>query len=122
MGDHDNGHAEGVLNFAEEEKDLLAGGAVKIAGGLVGEEDGGLIYEGAGEGAALLLAAGELAGSVVVAGAEAHAVEGLRYAMPALGAVDFGEAEGEFHVFCEGHAGEEIEGLEDHAYGVAAVA
>ena len=100
MGDHDDGHAEGVLNFAEEEEDLLAGGGVEIAGGLVGEEDGGLIYEGAGEGAALLLAAGELAGSMVVASAEADAVKGLRYAMAALGAVDFGEAEGEFHVFC----------------------
>src|SRR5882757_10544218 len=92
VGDHDDGHAEGVLDFAQEEKDLLAGGGVEIAGGLVGEEDGGLIYERAGEGAALLLAAGEFARSMVVAGAEADAVEGLRYAMAALGAVDFGEA------------------------------
>ena len=87
------------MNFAEEQEDLLAGGGVEIAGGLVGEEDGGLIYEGAGEGAALLLAAGEFAGSVVVAGAEADAVEGLRDAMAALGAVDFGEAEGELDAF-----------------------
>ena len=28
----------------------------------------------------------------------------------------------ELDVFCEGHAGKEIEGLEDHADGVAAVA
>src|SRR5712671_7942208 len=90
VGDHDDGHAEGVLNFAEEQEDLLAGGGVEIAGGLIGEEDGGLIYQCAGESAALLLAAGELAGSMVVTGAEADAVEGLRYAMAALGAVDFG--------------------------------
>jgi len=77
----DDGHAEGVLNFAEEEQDLLAGGGVEIAGGLVGEEDGGLVYESAGQSAALLLAAGEFAGSMVMAGAEADAVEGLRYAM-----------------------------------------
>jgi hypothetical protein len=57
-----------------------------------------------------------------VAGAEADAVEGLRYAAAALGAVDFGQAEGELYIFCEGHAGEEIEGLEDHAYGFATVA
>src|SRR5712671_7877537 len=106
VGDHDDGHAEGVLDFAEEEEDLLAGGGVEIAGGLVGEEDGGLIYEGAGQCAALLLAAGEFAGSMVAAGAEADTVEGLRYAMAALGAVDFGEAEGEFHVFCERHSRE----------------
>src|SRR5712671_7549146 len=122
VGDHDDGHAEGVLDFAEEEEDLLAGGGVEIAGGLIGEEDGGLIYESAGEGAALLLAAGEFAGAMVMAGAEADAVEGLRDAMAALGAVDFGEAEREFDVFREGHAGEEIEGLEDHAYGFAAIA
>jgi hypothetical protein len=58
VGDHDDGHAQGVLNFSEEQEDLLAGGAVEIAGGLVGEENGRLIYEGAGQGAALLLAAG----------------------------------------------------------------
>src|SRR5712672_572026 len=122
VGDHDDGHAEGVLNFAEEEEDLLAGGGVEISGGLVGEEDGGLIYEGAGQCAALLLAAGEFAGSMVVAGAEADAVEGLRYAMATLGAVDFGEAERKLDVFREGHSREEIEGLEDHAYGFAAIA
>src|SRR6266404_4668382 len=111
VGDHDDGHSEGVLNFAEEEKDLLAGGRVEIAGGLVGVKDGGMIYEGAGQGSALLLAAREFAGSMVMAGAEADAVEGLGYAMATLGAVDFGEAEREFHVFREGHAGEGIEGL-----------
>ena len=57
-----------------------------------------------------------------VPGTEADAVEGLRYAMAALGAVDFGQAEGELHVFCQSHSGEEIEGLKDHAYGFAAIA
>jgi hypothetical protein len=110
------------LDFAEEEEDLLAGGAVEVAGGLVGEEDGGLIDESAGQGAALLLAAGEFAGAMLAAGGEADAVEGLRYAAAALGAVNFGEAERELDVFFEGHAREEIERLEDHAYGFAAIA
>src|SRR5258705_13342230 len=70
--DHDDGHAEGVLNFAEEEEDLFAGGAVEISCRLVGEEDGGLIYERAGQGAALLFAAGEFAGAMLAAGGEAE--------------------------------------------------
>src|SRR5712671_572339 len=107
VGDHDDGHAEGVLDFAEEEEDLLAGGAVEVAGGLVGEQDGGLIYERAGQGAALLLAAGEFAGSMLAAGAEADAVERLRDAAAALAAINFREAQRELDVFFEGHAGEE---------------
>ena len=53
--------------------------------------------------------------------AEADVFEGGLDAGGAIGAIDFGEAKGELDIFREGHAGEEIEGLEDHADGVAAV-
>lgn len=53
---------------------------------------------------------------------EADAFEGFADAGWPLGAVHFSEAEGEFEVFLEGHAGEQVEGLKNHANGVAAVA
>src|SRR5208337_1565983 len=52
---------------------------------------------------------------------EADALEGFADSGGAIGAGDFGEAEGEFDIFLEGHTGEKVEGLEDHADGVAAV-
>ena len=122
MGDHDDRHAEAGLNFAEEQEDLLAVDAVEIAGGLVGEKDGGAIDEGTGDGAALLLAAGEFGWAMAAACGEADVFEGGLNAPSALGAIDFSEAEGELDVFRKGHAGKQIEGLEDHADGIAAVA
>ncbi len=121
MRDHDDGHAEAGLNFAEKQENLLAVDAVEIAGGLVGEKNRGAIDEGAGDGAALLFAAGEFGGAVAAACGEADVFEGGLDSGGALGAIDFGEAQRELDIFREGHAGEEIEGLEDHADGVAAV-
>jgi len=120
--DHDDGHAESGLNFPEEEKDLFAVDAVEIAGGLVGKKDCGAVDEGAGDGAALLFAAGEFRGTVTAACREADVFERGLDAGGALVAIDFGESQRELDVFREGHAGEEIKGLEDHAHGVAAVA
>ncbi len=54
-----------------------AGGAVQVAGRLVGEQDGRPGGEGAGQGDPLLLAAGELAGIVVPAVAQTHGGEQL---------------------------------------------
>ena len=54
----------------------IAGFGVEVAGGFVGEDDGGLVDEGAGDGDALALTAGELVGLVVHAGLEADGGEG----------------------------------------------
>ena len=59
--------------------------------------------------------------SMAAARAEANVFERGLDAGGALGAIDFGEAQRELDIFREGHAWEEIEGLEDHADGVAAV-
>ena len=44
--------------------DILAGFGVQVAGGLVGQDDGGLGRQGPGDGHPLLLAAGEVVGQV----------------------------------------------------------
>ena len=57
--------------------DLAAGLGVEVAGRLVGEQDARPVDEGAGDGGALHLAAGQLARPVVQPAAEADAVEQL---------------------------------------------
>src|SRR6185295_2520910 len=104
-----------VVENPEEGDDLLAGLAVEVAGGLIGEEDGGAVDEGASDGDALALAAGELIGLVMHAVAEADALQGadgaLLGAAPVLLRVD----EGKGDVLDRGGAVEEFEGLEDEA-------
>src|SRR5207302_8643110 len=55
VGDDDDGSAA-CDQLVEELEDLLAGLAVERAGGLVGEEDQGVVDHGAGDADALLLA------------------------------------------------------------------
>jgi hypothetical protein len=54
--------------------------------------------------------------------AEADTREGFANARGALAAVDLGKAERELDIFLESHARKEIEGLKNHADGLAAVA
>ena len=55
------------VKFVEEAKDLGTGGRIEITRGFVGEDDQGIVDEGAGDGDALLLAAGKFEGFVVEA-------------------------------------------------------
>src|SRR5699024_3607658 len=95
---------------------------IEVAGGFVGEEEVGVGDDGAGDGDALFLAAGELAGEVVEAVAQAHEVEGGRGVFAAAGAGEAGEFEGQFDVLQGGQHGDEVERLEDEAQVVVAPA
>src|SRR5215203_3979921 len=64
VGDHHDRLTELADGVAHERQDLGAGRAVEVAGRLVGEDDLRTAGEGAGDGDALLLPAGELVGSV----------------------------------------------------------
>src|SRR5688572_6490164 len=64
VGDEDDGVAVGV-ELLEHAHDLLAGGAVEVPGGLVGEQDGRAHDQGPRDGHPLALTAGELVGLVV---------------------------------------------------------
>src|SRR5260370_10605076 len=122
MRDHDDGHAGIFLDFAKRREDGFASGAVEIACGFIGEENFGTIDERAGDGGARLLPAGKLARAMTAALAEADTREGFANARGAVTAVDLGKAERELHIFLEGHARKEIEGLKNHADSLAAVA
>ena len=101
VGDHDDGLA-GAVEVREEIDDAGAGGEVEVAGGLVGEEDGGVVGEGAGDGDALAFAAGELDGAVLEALAETDGAEEFFGPAAALLAADAGESECDLDVLAGG--------------------
>ncbi len=102
-----------VVHFEQQVGDALAGFIVEVAGGFVGEQDVRGGYEGAGEGDALLFAAGELFGVVHGAFGEAGAGEGgLRARTDLLAVEDF---QRQHDIFQRGEVGHELEGLEDEA-------
>ena len=96
---------------------------VERAGGLVEEDRFGLHRQGAGDGDALLLAAGELVGAGGELVGEADAVQelpGFGFALVA-GAAEHVERAGE-HVFQHVHVREQVELLEHHADAAAELA
>ena len=117
--DHDDQAVLGDL--LEQVHDLDGGGGVQGAGGLVGEQDLGVVDEGAGDGHALHLAARQLAGALVQVPAEAHALEGLRRAATALGAAHARERERELDVGQDGLVRDKVVALEHEADAVVAV-
>ena len=117
VGDDDEGFA-GFIDDAEEHvHDGGTCGGVEIAGGFVGVEDAGIVDEGAGDGDALLFAAGEFGGEVVEAFGEANAVEEL--ASAGFG-IAFADPGGEEDIFQSGEFGEEEVVLEDKTHAAVA--
>ena len=109
VGDQDDRDAV-PIELLEYAHDLIAGPAVQVTGGLVGQDDGGLVDEGPGDGDALLLPAGKLAWLMVQPVTQAHALEGLaRAAAPVLSTAVH---QGKLHVGQGGRAGQQVEGLE----------
>ena len=65
VGDEKDGGFFFASEASDEFDDGVTGGGVEIAGGFVGEKNRRLVDEGAGDGGALKLSAGELVGAVV---------------------------------------------------------
>ena len=103
------------VQLVEEPDDLLAGGRVEVAGGLVGEQDRRLADQRAGDRDALPLAAGELVGPVVHAVREADRVERRLGAGAPLAAGEAAVDERQLHVRERRGARQELERLEDEA-------
>ncbi len=66
--DHHDGHAERLIDFAQQEHDFVAGGAVEVSGRLIRQQDGGPVHQGASQSRALLFAAGKFASDDASAG------------------------------------------------------
>ena len=88
---------------------------VEVAGGFIGHDQRRIGHEGAGDGDALFLSAGELARQMVGAVAQADEVQGGGDLFAALGTAQLGEQQRQFHIFGGGEHGDQVEGLEDEA-------
>ena len=75
VGDGDDHRVVGGGQVEDELADGGAGFGVEVPGGLVAEEEGGFVHEGAGNGDALAFAAGELAGEMRGAVGQANFLE-----------------------------------------------
>ena len=118
VGDHEDGVASAV-EFAEEADDDFFVGLIEIAGGLVGKDELGLIDERAGDGDALLLAAGKLRRKMGEAMAEADALESFGGLVLVGDAV---EVLREHDIFERAEIRNEVELLEDETDFLSAVA
>ena len=94
--------------------------SVEVGGGLVGQYQRRPMHDGAGDGDALALAAGEQVGAMVGARREAHAFEGRGHALSAFAASHSLDEERILDVLRGCEYWDQIEGLEDEADPVAA--
>ena len=116
----DDGDALFDHEVVEQSEDRDGGGGVELAGWLIGEDQGGRVCQGPGDGDSLLLAAREFVGAVAGASGEADGFEQFFGAAAAFTDAGSGDAEGEFDVFVGGEQRQQSEGLEDEADSVAA--
>ena len=117
--DHDDEAVAG--HVAQQVHDLHARLGVEGAGGLVGQQDLGVVDEGARDGDALHLAARHLRGLLVDVLLQADPFEGVEGALASLGARDARQGQGQLDVRQHGLVGNQVVGLEDEADAVVAV-
>lgn len=84
VGDDDAGDAEFFAEFVDELVDAIGADGIEAGGGFVVEDDAGFEDDGAGEGNALALAAGELSGEFVLDSIEIDKFEGVMDLVAAL--------------------------------------
>ena len=119
VGDHDDGLPVGVDRLAEQGQHLRGGARVQRAGRLVAEDHLGAYRERAGDGDALLLAAGQLRRAVPQPALEADPLHDL--GQPAAVGPGVREPGGQQDVLAHGQRRDEVERLEDEADAGAAL-
>ena len=120
MRHDDEALLEVVAELKQELVKLLGTGAVEVAAGLVGEDDGGVVDEGAGDGDALLLAPAHLVGLVVLPVGQAEVFQELQGAAVRLVAGRFLDVGRQADVLQRRELGQEVVELEDEADGLVA--
>ena len=122
VGDHDERERQLNLEGEEERDDAFTCLAVKVTRRFVGEEDARAVKQRAGDGDALLLAAGELTGVVFFAVGEADGVEEIARAQSRVSGGATADHRREQYVLQRGQFRHEMVELEDEAQiGVADV-
>src|SRR6267154_4446961 len=113
--DHQHGLAELFHQAVDQLHDFVGAFAIEVAGGLVAKQDGGVGDDGAGDGHALFLSAGELPRIVIHALREANDAEGGFDVLAALGLGEFCEQQRQLDVLKGGEYGDEVVHLKDEA-------
>ena len=116
VGDDDDGHAGFSSGVLQKTEDGLAGLVVQSAGGLIAEQELGVLCQGSGDGDALLLAAGELTGEILHSVAQTHVPEHL-LRVQGIGA----DLVGQLHILQSGQVAHQIVKLEHKAHILPAV-
>jgi hypothetical protein len=114
VGHHEKGLAAIVHQAPQQGQDLAAGGAVQVAGGLVGQEDQGVGHQGPGDGHALLLAARQFAGQVGPPPGQPNQVQGAAGAPPGFPGRQTRDGQRQGHVLLGRQHVEKVEGLKDY--------
>jgi len=119
VGDHD--HQPVPRYFLEQLHDLNAGLAVQCAGGLVCQQDIGVVHQCAGNGYALHLPAGHLAGVLVQLVAQPHLLQRSGGTAAALGFGNARDGQRQLHIAQHGLVGDQVIALEHETDGVVPV-
>ena len=93
-------------DFPDQFHDLDAGLGIQSAGGLIGQEDFGIIYQCTGNGDPLHLPAGELIGLFTQLVAQSDTLQGLPGPPPAFSSGDAGDGERQLDVCQHGLMGD----------------
>jgi hypothetical protein len=116
VGDEEKGFAAGPDEIGKEAEDAVGIFRVEVAGRFVGEDDLGVVGEGAGDSDALLFAAGEVAAGALGFGGKADGVEQFERTVHHGAFAEAAEAtHGDHDVFGGGEVLEEEVELEDEA-------
>ena len=115
---HDD-DAPGAGQVPQQAQDGLDLNVVEMGGGLVGEDQGRVVYQCPCDRYSLLLPAGQLRGPVVPSLTEADPLEQFGRPLPGLCPRNTGQAHRHDDVAARRQAGDQVEGLEHHADGVA---
>ena len=115
MRNHHDGRAFGV-ELLEQVHHFLAVLGVEVTGRLIREDQLRAGDDGASDGHALLLTAGELLREVVGAVADGHSLHNFRDLLLALGSADVQVAKRQFDVLIHIEFVDEVEALEHKAY------
>ena len=117
MRHQNDGEAALPVELDQRIHDFVRGAGVQVAGGFVGQQHRRRIDQGAGDGDALLLAAGKLAGRVAFAVRQAEQLQRLAGQGGALGPGQMGRGidQRQLDIFQRAGARQEIEALEHEA-------
>ena len=117
VGHEDDRDAQVALNLLQFFPHLLADLGVQGGEGLIQKQQGGLEQQGAGNGDTLLLAAGELAGILLLRSAHRNELQDLLDVLVDGRLGDLPQLQAEGQVLIDRHVGPEVVALEHHGGG-----